>query len=257
MNSVCPQVNVWQKGRRLVSGYLYKGLRWFIYALVALIVLRTFFIGLYHIPTYSMYPTLIQGDRLMAPKWVYGYSGFSFGAVKLPSSWFGTQRLGGDAPKRGDIVVFAHPKTNVTLIKRLIGLPGETIEFVQERLYINGTLMPRRYLGDFNMILSANSAAQYLRHYEEALPNGVRYEIVEMGEGSTSTDSMGPYKVPVGHYFFVGDNRDFSRDSRFSDVSFVAQSHLIGRADMLLFSIPGCNDTTLAPCAKRRFFATP
>lgn len=200
-------------------------------ALIALTV-RTFAYEPFNIPSGSMEPTLHVGDYLFVSKYSYGYGsrGTFWGFVDFDGRW------GGNQPKRGDIVVFKLPSDNKTdYIKRLIGLPGDTVQMRQGILYINGVAVERHRLPE--LVYKAIPSSPYVADYTEDLPNGVHHVIRKYGD-ENPLDNTEIFVVPAGHYFFMGDNRDNSRDSRdpTSGVGFVPEKNLVGRADLIFFS---------------------
>ena len=201
-------------------------------ALILALLIRTFLFQPFSIPSGSMEDTLLVGDFLFVSKYAYGYSRYS---IPFSPDIFGGGRVFASEPKRGDIIVFKWPGDNSTdYIKRLIGLPGDHIQMIDGLLYINGTPVERQLIdGDPN----APSRARVL-HYEETLPNGVSYEIRDSYNGSP-LDNTQEFVVPEGHYFFMGDNRDNSADSRdpTSRVGYVPFENLIGRAEVIFFSV--------------------
>lgn len=200
-------------------------------AIVIAFLLRIFLYQPFTIPSGSMERTLLVGDFLFVSKLSYGYSRYSFPyGVNLFSG-----RLFGSEPKRGDVVVFKLPADNSTdYIKRVIGLPGDEIRVQDGVVYINGTAVPRRYTGD--VATYPGDYSLKIPSYEETLPNGVKYTVLD-ADPHGSFDNVGPYKVPEGHFFMMGDNRDNSYDSRARDrVGYVPYENLVGRADIVLFS---------------------
>lgn len=204
-----------------------------VYAVLIALVVRTFAYEPFNIPSGSMKPTLLVGDYLFVSKFSYGYSRYS-----LP---FGLPLISGrilaNQPERGDVIVFKLPKDNETdYIKRLIGLPGDRIRVTGGILHINGQPVHRE-------LLAPDDAARYVERspiaklYMETLPNGRRHLIRELGD-DRHYDNTGEYVVPPGHYFFMGDNRDQSEDSR-ATVGMVPFENLVGRAEFLFFSQNG------------------
>jgi signal peptidase I len=205
----------------------------FVAILIALGV-RTVAYEPFNIPSGSMIPTLLVGDYLFVSKASYGYSRHSlpFSLPLIPG------RIFFEEPKRGDVMVFKLPTDNKTdYIKRIIGLPGDTVQLKDSILYINGKPVKRERVDDF----IERSGSNYTRtaRYLETLPGGKRHYVLEVTE-KTFYDNTPVYKVPKGHYFAMGDNRDRSRDSRFlNDVGFIPLENLVGRADVLFFSVDG------------------
>ena len=202
-----------------------------LYALLIAIFIRSIFIQPFYIPSSSMEPNLLVGDRLFVTKFSYGYSKHSF--PFSPPIFNG--RIIFTKPKRGDVIVFKTPSDNRTdYIKRLIGLPGDIIQFIDGDLYINNNQVLKT--------LKSNTDYQYcgnvkinVNTYEEKLPNGKKY-IASYRKDSTYLNSD-KFEVPEKHLFFLGDNRDCSKDSRFlSEVGYVHNDNLVGKAQILFFS---------------------
>ncbi|HML42289.1 MAG: signal peptidase I [Hyphomicrobium zavarzinii] len=204
-------------------------------ALAIAMVVRVFFFQPFNIPSGSMKSTLLIGDYLFVSKLSYGYSRFSF--PFSPHLFSG--RIFAAEPKRGDVVVFRLPQDeSLDYIKRVIGLPGDEIQMKSGILYINGTPVPKVYKDEF-----ANTECDpYFRHcrrvvykrFEETLPEGLKYTVLDL-EPAGDFDNTEVFKVPPGHYFMMGDNRDNSADSRAS-VGYVPFENLIGRAEIIFFS---------------------
>ena len=202
-----------------------------LYALLIAIFIRSIFIQPFYIPSSSMEPNLLVGDRLFVTKFSYGYSKHSF--PFSPPIFNG--RIIFTKPKRGDVIVFKTPSDNRTdYIKRLIGLPGDIIQFIDGDLYINNNQVLKT--------LKSNTDYQYcgnvkinVNTYEEKLPNGKKY-IASYRKDRTYLNSD-KFEVPEKHLFFLGDNRDCSKDSRFlSEVGYVHNDNLVGKAQILFFS---------------------
>ncbi|MGL4322173.1 MAG: signal peptidase I [Paracoccaceae bacterium] len=226
------------------------------WALIIAGVFRTLFFQPFWIPSASMKDTLLIGDFLFVNKMAYGYSRYSCPFAMCPV----TGRILGSDPERGDVVVFRHPTRGVDYIKRLIGLPGDTVQMKDGLLYINGTLAPQEPAGTFSEIVEQQGPQGGLPRCAsgernlgetctwpratETLPNGVSHDVlnIEVG-GPRSADNTDVFTVPEGSYFFMGDNRDDSLDSRFpssgNGVGFVPEEYLIGRADRVIFSSAG------------------
>jgi len=200
------------------------------HALVIALVIQTFALKLFNIPSGSMMGTLLIGDYLFVSKYSYGYSRYSL-PLSLPLF---SGRIFGAEPQRGDVVVFRLPKDDTTdYIKRVIGLPGDRIQMIDGLLYINRLPVKRERVADF--IDDENGGA--VRCWRETLPNGVSYEILDLQDNGF-LDNTQEYLVPPGHYFMMGDNRDNSADSRVrSAVGYVPFENLVGKAQIILFSI--------------------
>ncbi|MCH9807681.1 MAG: signal peptidase I [Alphaproteobacteria bacterium] len=201
-------------------------------ALAIAMVVRVFFYQPFNIPSGSMKDTLLIGDYLFVSKLSYGYSRYSFPFG--PNLFEG--RVFGGQPKRGDVAVFKLPRDNSTdYIKRVIGLPGDEIMVRGGIVFLNGKELPRKRAGVY-VPPSNGGPVQKIAKYIETLPSGVSYTVLD-AEPNGFFDNAGPYKVPAGHYFMMGDNRDNSTDSRATwDVGFVPYQNLIGRAEIIFFS---------------------
>ncbi|MEP3477235.1 MAG: signal peptidase I [Hyphomicrobiales bacterium] len=199
-------------------------------SLLMTVSVRAFLWQPFNIPAGSQMPTLLIGDHIFVSKYAYGYSRFSF--PFSPALFEG--RVFGNEPKRGDVVVFRLPHDNSQdYIKRVIGLPGDEIEIRGGQLLINGKAVQRRRLEDY--ILKGKNGLRNIPQYEEVLPNQVFYRVLETKQNSR-WDNVGPYKVPADHYFFLGDNRDNSNDSR-GTVGMVPFENLVGRAEIIFMSV--------------------
>lgn len=234
---------------------------------LALIVwlVRSLVFSSFFIPSESMLPRLLIGDYLFISKWNYGYSRYSFPWVSPPFSGRILPRL----PDRGDVVVFRSPHDPVEgdhdVIKRVIGLPGDTVQMRHGQVILDGKPVPKQRVGDFVLPLSPNFTAQACHaqfvsvqngqpvcrypQFRETLPGGRSYDVIDQGE-FPDRDDTGVFAVPAGHVFLMGDNRDNSADSRFPapddampgqqpGMGFVPLDHLEGKAQVTFFSTDG------------------
>jgi signal peptidase I len=232
-----------------------KGLFW---VLVAVLAFHSFVAKPFYIPSESMMPVLLKGDRLVVSKYPYGWSWVSPSFHVLPH-WEG--RLFGKLPERGDIVIVTPPGQSDDYIKRVIGLPGDTVAVRNGRLILNGTPVrsdrraPAMIPVDPNVpcgfefsghLVRADNGAAYCRLpiVRETLPNGVSYDTIDLGR--SAGDNYGPIRVPAGHVFLMGDNRDRSADSRFhlgppenGLGGPVPWENIGGRAEFITFSLDG------------------
>ena len=201
------------------------------YALIIAVIIRSLLIQPFYIPSSSMEPNLLVGDRIFVTKYTYGYSKHSF--PFSPPIFKG--RIMSNNPKRGDVVVFKTPADNRTdYIKRLVGLPGDIIKFQDANLYLNNSEIIKSKILKKNRTFCGQKEID-VTFFEEILPSGKKYNTVYLKNFTLqNTDT---FKVPENHYFFLGDNRDCSKDSRFlSSVGYVHQDNLVGRARFIFFS---------------------
>ncbi len=217
------------------SGGWGETLRTVVYAVIIALFVRTFAYEPFNIPSGSMIPTLLVGDYLFVSKFSYGYSRYSlpFGLPLISGRIFASE------PERGDVIVFKLPADNETdYIKRLVGLPGDRIQVKSGVLHINGQPVERERLGPVKVTGFAGRTSE-VTEYIETLPNGRRHLIREYSDEERS-DNTREFLVPEGKYFFMGDNRDRSQDSRAQGrVGFVPRENLVGRAEFLFFSQNG------------------
>ncbi len=212
-------------GTKRKEGGVGETIRVIFHALIIALVIRTLLFQPFNIPSGSMKATLLVGDYLFVSKYSYGYSHFS-----LPfSPPIFTGRVFGSPPERGDVVVFRLPKdTSTDYIKRVIGLPGDKIQMIEGMLNINGTPVKRERVDDF-IETEEVARATPVKRWKETLPNGVSYYALDLVDNGFA-DNTQVYTVPPGEYFMMGDNRDNSTDSRFSQVGTVPFENIVGRA---------------------------
>src|SRR3954451_17856333 len=225
-------MSVTSAARRKEGGIAETG-RVVFHALVIALVIRTFLFQPFNIPSGSMKATLLVGDYLFVSKYSYGYSHFS---LPLSPPIFSGRIPGSLTPERGDVVVFRLPKdTSTDYIKRVIGLPGDKIQVVDGVVHINGQAVKREAAEPFIETEEGVREAP-VRRWKETLPNGVTYYSLDLVENGFA-DNTQVYTVPAGEYFMMGDNRDNSTDSRFSQVGTVPFENIVGRAAVIFFSV--------------------
>ena len=201
------------------------------YAILIAIIIRTFFFQAFFIPSSSMEPTLLVGDRIFVSKFSYGYSKHSF-PFSLPLI---NERVLFSEPERGDIIVFKTPENlRIDYIKRLVGLPGDKIQMIDGILHINDIPIKRKKIRSETKLIN-NGQIRNVLVYEETLPNNISYETFDMG--NTRADNTSEIFIPEDSYFFMGDNRDNSKDSRF--VGSVPKNNLVGKAQIIFFATEG------------------
>jgi signal peptidase I len=215
----------------LTKNIIIDNLKTLFYAFVIAIIIRSIIIQPFYIPSSSMEPTLLVGDRLFVTKYSYGYSKHSF---PFSPSIF-ENRIMFTGPKRGDVIVFKTPADNRTdYIKRLVGLPGDTIQFIDSNLYINNSeILKSRKSKNDTIYCGSNTIDVFT--FEEKLPNGTSH--ISVYSKNFPYQNSDIFFVPDNHYFFLGDNRDCSKDSRFlSSVGYVHKENLVGKAQFIFFS---------------------
>jgi signal peptidase I len=226
--------------------------------ILAVLGIHSFIAKPFYIPSESMVPTLLVGDRLIVSKFPYGFSYLSPSLPILPQM---EGRLFGRWPERGDIIVVKSPSDGKDWIKRVVGLPGDTVQMIDGELWLNGQRLPRERVQDVELTVSPNTdcMSQFRGYgadgravcrfptFRETLPGGRSYLTIDMGE--TYLDNTAPIIVPAGGLFLVGDNRDNSSDSRVpperSGLGIVPFENIVGRAEFTTFSLDG--STTLNP----------
>ena len=231
--------------------------RFLLLLFVFALVLRSFIVAPFMIPSGSMLPKMMIGDYLFVAKWPYGYSRYSlpFGLGSFEG------RIFGNSPERGDVVVFRYPGGGSDdYVKRLIGLPGDHIAMEDGQILLNGEPVPQVRIADWLMPVTPNSACRYVaeeagrepvvqggqtycryERYHETLPGGRSYDVLDQWAGEA--DDIESFQVPEGHYFMLGDNRDDSADSRFTvaegGVGLLPAEQLVGEAQIVFFSTDG------------------
>ena len=208
-----------------------ENLKTIFYALIIAVIIRSFLIQPFYIPSSSMEPNLLIGDRLFVTKYSYGYSKHSF-PFSPPIL---NKRIFFSEPKRGDVVVFKTPADNRTdYIKRLIGLPGDSLQFIDANLYLNNSEILKSLKSQNEKIFCGKTTIEVFT-FEENLPNGKTHTSVYLKDFPYQNSDI--FIVPEEHYFFLGDNRDCSKHSRFlSSVGYVHKDNLVGKAQFIFFS---------------------
>lgn len=228
----------------------------FLLKLVVIVtIFRSFIFSPFNIPSESMLPRLVNGDYLLAAKWSYGYSRHSlpFGLSLLPET-----RVLASPPKRGDVVIFKQPPLKeLDYIKRVIGLPGDTVQMIDGVVHLNGQPVLKQRLADFEIATSPNTGCSSVQfaakntdgkdvcrypRFRETLPEGRSYEVLDFGPREKDTTEA--VVVPEGQLFLMGDNRDNSEDSRFPaepgrGIGLVPMDNLVGRATIVMWSTDG------------------
>lgn len=202
-------------------------------ALLLAMTFRSFLFEPFHIPSGSMKSNLLVGDYLFVSKFTYGYSRYSFPfGFKIFDG-----RILASKPKRGDVVVFRLPSNpRIDFIKRVMGLPGDSVQVRDGVVYINGSPLKRTALDEWGEEIPETGQVVSIPRFEETLPEGKTITILKQHRYGAA-DNTPIFIVPEGKYFMMGDNRDNSRDSRFPEVGFVPYENLVGRAQMIFFSV--------------------
>lgn len=221
-----------QNRKRISSDEFDETGRTILTAILIALVIRMFAFEPFNIPSTSMVPGLLVGDFLFVSKYSYGYSSRSTVMGLLPVHG----RIFNKQPARGDVVVFKLPRDpSVDYIKRVVGLPGDNVQMRHGIIYINGAPVPREKL-DQPLAQNYVHPDAEAEDFVETFPNGNAHVIRKEGEGRQLDDTE-IFTVPEGHYFMMGDNRDNSMDSRTTNVGFVPEENLVGRAEFLFFSL--------------------
>ena len=216
---------------KLDKKFFFDNLKTIFYALIIAVFIRSIIIQPFYIPSSSMEPNLLVGDRLFVSKYSYGFSKHSF--PFSPNLFKG--RILFSEPERGDVVVFKTPVDNRTdYIKRLIAIPGDTIQFINADIYLNGNQILKTKSKKYSKINCGQISLQ-IDAFEEKLPNNKTYIAVYDKKNTYSNSDK--FTVPKDHYFFLGDNRDCSKDSRYlTSVGYVHKDNLVGKARIIFFS---------------------
>ena len=227
--------------KKNITYIVYDNIKTLLAALFIAILIRSLLFQPFYIPSSSMEPTLLVGDRIFVSKYTYGYSKHSFPFSPNVSN----KRFLSKDPERGDLVVFKTPADNRTdYIKRLIGLPGDTIQFIDGELIINDKKVIRKQIKKKINVRCGNFFLE-TETYIETLPNGKQHLVAYKSRGSLQNSQK--FKVPTGYYFLLGDNRDCSKDSRYlNSVGYVQNLNLVGEAKIIFFS----NDTNISSLLK-------
>ena len=217
---------------KLDKNFFSENIKTLIYALIIAVLIRSFLVQPFYIPSSSMEPNLLIGDRLFVTKYSYGYSKHSF--PFSPPIFHG--RIFSTNPERGDVVVFKTPVDNRTdYIKRLIGLPGDSIQFIDGHLYLNNNEILKTKTSLKEKIYCGGQKNINVNTFEEKLPNNKTYTTVYRTDFTFKNSDK--FIIPKNHYFFLGDNRDCSKDSRYlTSVGYVHKDNLVGKAQFIFFS---------------------
>ena len=216
---------------KLNKNFFSENIKTLVYALIIAVIIRSLLVQPFYIPSSSMEPTLLVGDRLFVTKYTYGYSKHSFPFSPPILS----KRIMFSSPERGDVIVFKTPADNRTdYIKRLIGLPGDKIQFIDSNLYLNNSEILKSKVKNKTNIFCGDKNIEVFR-FQEKLPNGKKFHTVYLKDYTYQNSDV--FTVPKDHYFFLGDNRDCSKDSRYlTSVGYVHKDNLVGKAQFIFFS---------------------
>lgn len=209
---------------------------------VFIVAFITLIWGHFKIPSESMQPTLEVGDHLYVSKYAYGYSKHSLPYLlhKLPLP---DGRIFSRLPKRGDVVVFRNPKSDIIMIKRVVGLPGDTVQIRRGQLYLNGDVVPRERIDGRLYREHATQRVRSVNVFKQALPGMEDNFVIYEREDGYPLDNTPAFIIPEQSVFFMGDNRDNSIDSRDPNngPGIVPMNYVMGRADRVMFSFKRCN----------------
>ncbi|MBL3284715.1 Signal peptidase I [Rickettsiales endosymbiont of Paramecium tredecaurelia] len=221
--------------KEIQSFCIIRELRSFLYVLILAMLVRSFLLEIVCVPTGSMKFTILEQDYLLVTKYSYGASRYSLPFnIKLWNGKVHLPFISSDTPQRGEVVVFQpHHKASDKYIKRLIGLPGDKVQIIDDVIYINDVAIERQTDGVIN-----DDSGKVYNKYRETLPNGFSHFAYYAQDVSASVSNWGPEYVPQDSYFFMGDNRYESNDSRL-DVGFVPSDHLVAKARFIIFSSTG------------------
>ncbi|MBD1156999.1 signal peptidase I [Pelagibacterales bacterium SAG-MED20] len=216
---------------KINKNFIKENLTTIFYALIIAILIRSLLVQPFYIPSSSMEPNLLVGDRLFVTKYSYGYSKHSF--PFSPPIIKG--RIFFNKPTAGDVIVFKTPADNRTdYIKRLIGLPGDSLQFIDGKIYLNNKEILKSLISKDDIITCGKQQIDVIT-FEETLPNNKNYSAVYLKDFSFQNSDV--FIVPAKHYFFLGDNRDCSKDSRYlTSVGYVHEDNLVGKAQFIFFS---------------------
>ena len=206
------------------------------WALGIALILRTFLFQPFHIPSGSMLPGLMKGDYVITTKYSLGYGKYAATPLPFPIK---SGRLFEREPARGDVIVFRPEGETKNFIKRLVGLPGDQIQMQKGRVFLNGSAVSSKIIGEETFVNSFGNKA-LAEAWQESFGDAdvhVVYDALKNG----GVDNTSTYTVPAGHYFMMGDNRDYSGDSRISvaqgGAGYVPSGNLMGKAEIILLSV--------------------
>lgn len=225
--------NKYLEKRKEKKGFYYNVIA-ILEGLIFALLIRSFLVHPFYVPSPSMYPNLMQGDYMYVSKYSYGYSTYSFPLGDLLK---GEKRYFFDGKfNRGDILVFYNKKQNVYFVKRLIGLPGDTVQIIDSDLYINDKKVEKEFVGYANVEGTIYKDFNNIREFKETLPNGKSYKIWDISEKYYSFDNTVKHTIPKNKLFFLGDNRDSSQDSRFEELGYVDVATVMGKVEHVVVS---------------------